>query len=237
MRSTKSRGMRSSTRASVASALYATTRMPIRFWSFTSLTPARGLVAQLLAEHELLDLPRRRARELVDLANLLGPLLTCQPGVLHRVLDFEERGCRRPRQRPYERAAVLAEPLVVRSHERDLGHPGYVQQHLFDLRRADVAAAADDDVALAVDDRQVAVGIQHADVAGRVPVVLPEDLLRELGVRVAEEALGPATPDLARPTGRDVAPVVVDEPDLVAFHRPAVGVDALLRRLVPTRAG
>ena len=47
--------------------------------------PARGSAgspagAQLLAQDELLDLARRRARQLVDRAQLLGPLLPGQAG-------------------------------------------------------------------------------------------------------------------------------------------------------------
>src|SRR5262245_53568295 len=48
-----------------------------------------GLVAHLLAQHELLDLARRRARELVLEAQLFGELLAREPGLLqvraHRV--------------------------------------------------------------------------------------------------------------------------------------------------------
>ena len=59
--------------------------------------------------------------------------------------------------------------------------PGKRRTKLLDLERRDVLAAADDDVLLAVDDREIAVVVEHADVAGRVPPVGVEALLRERG--------------------------------------------------------
>jgi hypothetical protein len=56
-------------------------------------------------------------------------------------------------------------------------------QHLLDLARVDVVAAADDEVLLAVDDEQVAVVVGVAEVAGVEPAVL-ERLRRRLGLVV-----------------------------------------------------
>ena len=69
---------------------------------------------------------------------------------------------------------------------------------LLDLGRAHVLAAADDDVLLAVGDREVAVGVEHADVAGHEPAVGANAAAVSGGIGVADEAVGPAAPDLAR---------------------------------------
>ena len=48
---------------------------------------------------------------------------------------------------------------------------GMLVEHLLDLARVDVVAAADDHVLLAVDDVEVAVLVLAADVAGGEPAV------------------------------------------------------------------
>ena len=129
-----------------------------------------------------------------------------------------------------ERAAESRRAAVGRGDDRDLGDAGHAHQQLLDLRRAHVLAAADDDVLLAIGDREVAVGVEHADVAGHEPTVGRERLRGQRRVGVADEAVGAAAPDLARLAGRHVVAVVVDEADLDAGQRRAVGVEALLAR-------
>ena len=85
----------------------------------------------------------------------------------HRV----EVRCGRARLHPHERAAALAEARIGRADDRDLGDAGHAQQLLLDLDRAHVLAAADDDVLLAVGDREEAVVVEHTDVAGHEPAV------------------------------------------------------------------
>ena len=70
---------------------------------------------------------------------------------------------------------VLAQALVGRGHDADLGHRVHAEQQLLDLLGADVLAAPDDDVRDPVGDGEVAVGVEHADVAGAVPAVGVED--------------------------------------------------------------
>ena len=103
--------------------------------------------------------------------------------------------------------------------------------------RAHVLAAADDDVLLAVGDRQVAVVVEDADVAGHVPAVGGERGGRRRRIGVSDEALRSLAPDLALSAGLDVAPLVVDQTYLDARHRPAVGVDTLVVRRFRGRAG
>ncbi len=101
----------------------------------------------------------------------------------------------------------------------------------------DVLAAADDDVLLAIGDREVAVVVEHTDVAGHEPAVGAERSLGRGLVGVTDEQLRPATPDLAGRTDFDVLAVVVDETDLDAGQRQPVGGDALVVRRVGGAAG
>ena len=78
---------------------------------------------------------------------------------------------RRAGREAHDRARVLAEPLVGRGDHRDLGDLRERGDRLLDLGRRDVLAAADDHVLHPVGDREEAVGVEHAHVAGAVPAV------------------------------------------------------------------
>jgi len=75
---------------------------------------------------------------------------------------------------PDDGRGVLAEPRVRCGHHHGFGDAGHAQQHLLDLRRADVLAAADDEVGLAVGDGEVTVLVEHAYVARVVSAVVVE---------------------------------------------------------------
>src|SRR5207247_11011058 len=63
-------------------------------------------------------------------------------------------------------------PFAVRaSDHRDFAHAGVPEQHLLDFARIDVGAAADDDVLGSILEREVAVGIERAEIAGMQPAV------------------------------------------------------------------
>ena len=79
-----------------------------------------------------------------------------------------------------ERRDELAPLLVGDADHRDLAHRVVRHQGVLDLDRGDVLAAGDDDVLLAVGDRDVAV-LERAAVAGVEPVA-PLRLLGGLGV-------------------------------------------------------
>ena len=63
----------------------------------------------------------------------------------------------------------LAPLLVGQPDHRAVAHRGVLHQRLLDLGRVDVEAAGDDHVLQAVDDEQVALVVEVADVAGVVP--------------------------------------------------------------------
>ena len=65
-----------------------------------------------------------------------------------------------------DRDRHFAEPLVGRAEHRRFGDVGAGVAGRLDLGRRDILAAADDDVLLAVDDEQIAVLVEIADVAG-----------------------------------------------------------------------
>src|SRR4051812_39342601 len=143
-----------------------------------SRRPSYSCSSQLLTQHELLHLAGRGPREVVDDAHVLRPLDPCQPRArqmgTHALETHTRSRCLRPGQHPHERARVLAHALVGRGHDRRLGHTRHVQQLLLDLRGADVLAAPDDDVLLAVGDREVPVVVDDPDVARDIPAVVDE---------------------------------------------------------------
>ena len=65
----------------------------------------------------------------------------------------------------------LAADLVWHADHRALEHAGVPVQHLLDLARIDIFAAADDHVLGSVDDVEVPVGVDIADVTGVQPTV------------------------------------------------------------------
>ncbi len=70
-----------------------------------------------------------------------------------------------------DRGDVLAEPLVGGADHRDLAHAGVRREDVLDLERMDVLAARDDHVVDPPVDPQVAVGVEVAGIARRVPAV------------------------------------------------------------------
>ena len=162
-------------------------------------------------------------REVLDPVQRLRPLLAGQAGggeVLAHLVEGR-RGARpraaarrRPRAR---RAGRRARPTTLTS-----ATAVQAEHQLLDLLGADVLAAADDDVGHAIGDGEVAVVVEHADVAGAVPAVVVEDGGGQLGVGVADEAVGTPAEDLA----------VVVEADLDAGQRASVGAEALVLGVV-----
>lgn len=151
---------------------------------------------------------------------LLGPLLPGDPGVLEVRADVVEGGHRMAVPQPQHGGGVFAEPRVGRRHHHRLGDGRHAQQHLFDLECADVLAAADDHVGLAVGDGQVPIRVEDADVTGVVPPVVVEGPVGQGVVGVAETEVGAPREDLA----------VVGESDLDAGAGIAVGVEAFVLR-------
>ena len=143
--------------------------------------PRRG-VGDVLADPELLHLAARGARKVVDLDAVPRAIsAVATPAALEVRAHLVERRHRVPGPDPQHRGGALAEPRVGRGHHHGLGDArACVEQHLLDLERADVLAAADDDVGLAVGDGEVAVVVEHADIACAVPAVVVEGLARSV---------------------------------------------------------
>ena len=170
-----------------------------------------------LPDQELLDLAARGPREVLDPCSSSGHFCraTPPPSKCARTSSSVGMSCPSLMRRT---AAVLTETGVRRGHHDRLGHGGHAQQHLLDLERADVLAAADDDVGLAVGDGQVAVVVEDADVTGVVPAVVVECFRGQLVVGVAQAQIRTAAEDLA----------VLGQPDLDAGPRVAVGEQPLV---------
>ena len=106
------------------------------------------------------------------------------------ILKAEMRGSRKASQLLLRQTAGLvrvdhgdrhlAQPVVRHSEHAGLGDGGAGVDLRFDLGAGDILAAADDDVLLAVDDEQIAVLVDVADVAGADVAVRGEGGARSL---------------------------------------------------------
>src|SRR5690349_4819543 len=99
--------------------------------------------------------------------------------------------------RHHARARALAGARVSDAHDRDLAHERVAVEQVLDLTRAQLLTRADDDVLDAALDREVALVVQLAEVAGPEPAVRGEGVALERRIAVAHEELRPAGLDLA----------------------------------------
>ena len=129
-----------------------------------------------------------------------------------------------------EHADPLAEHRVGHRHGRGHGDGGMGRHGLLDLDRADVLAAAEDEVRRPAGQGEVAVGVEFADVAHPHPAVLREQLVVVGATEVAEAERRPAASRLSAPRFRDVA-IAVEEPHLHLRHDPARGAEPAVQRV------
>ena len=76
-----------------------------------------------------------------------------------------------PGTRHHDRGDVLAEHLVRHADDGRFEDRRVLVQHLLDLARVDVVAAADDHLLLAIDEEQVAVLVEVAEITGGEPAL------------------------------------------------------------------
>ncbi|TVU48510.1 hypothetical protein EJB05_08148, partial [Eragrostis curvula] len=158
----------------------------------------RRYLARLLPELDLLDLPQRVPGQRVDDHHFLGHHEPRHAGaavgddvvLAHRtggsLIPGDDEGARR-----------LAPARVRHGDDGGVADGRVAEEHLLHLLAADVLPAADDHVLGPVLDLDVAVGVDHADVAGEEPAALEGGLV---GLRVLEVPLhhaAPAQHDLA----------------------------------------
>ena len=106
-------------------------------------------------------------------------------------------------------------------------------QHLLDLDRVDVLAAGDDHVLLAVDERQIAVLAELAQVASEEPAVPDCVAGRVFHLPIADEDVVAADDELADLTSRKVLTELVGDPEVDQQRRLPHGpssVDDVLHR-------
>jgi hypothetical protein len=143
------------------------------------------------------------------------------------------RGRHLPLQHHAGQHLLLAQ-LVLDRHHRRLRHLGMGEQHRLHLGGGNILAGAADDVLLAVDEVQHAVGSARDDVAGVEPPLPPGRLRRRRIVEIAREAAPArrcrrmAHQHLAGLAVRHIAVVLVDDPHLDARHGAAEGARAHL---------
>ena len=115
----------------------------------------------------------------------------------------------------------LAPALVGQPEDGDLAHGRVADDDLLDLDRVDVLAAGDDHVLLAVDERDVAVLVDLAEVAGVEPAAAERVGRRPGQHPVAGEDVLAAHEQLADVADRDVPVVGVDQAGLDVLQRAA----------------
>ncbi len=165
-----------------------------------------------LDEQPALDLSGAGPRQLGDELDRLRHLVRgeARAGVVDQLVGVEVAGG------DHERGHRLSPPAILAAGDGNLGDGGMLQQGRFDAIRADVLAAADDQVVAAALHPEVPVVVEAAEIAGVKPAVAGK---RRRGDR------GPADEDLT----------VVD-PDLGAGKGPAGRADARGRLTGPERA-
>ena len=129
-----------------------------------------------------------------------------------------------------EHAHPLAEQRVGHGHGGGDRHGGMGGHHLLDLDRADVLAAADDEVRRPAGQPQVAVGVQLADVAHPHPAVLGVQLVVVGAAQVAHAQRRPAANRLSAAGIRDVL-VAVEQPHLHLGDDPPGGPQPVVPRV------
>src|ERR1700682_4206240 len=176
-----------------------------------SLLSGRETLAQWL----LVDLPGRGLGQLVD---DLPTRRDFEGGeqVATVLLDARELGARREDD---DGVDLLASDLVGTPDDRRSPHRRVLEQHVLDLARIDVLAAADDHVLLAVDEEEEAVLVAVPDVP-RVEPTVEQRLRRGIGtVEVAPHDVRTAHAELAAdPRPRDRS-LLVEDDDLLAPRR------------------
>src|SRR6266851_10267295 len=179
--------------------------------STTSFTPLSGpppdggralwlssRAREVFGDEPALDLAGRRARDRLDEVQPLGHLEVGQPltGVGQQLLLSRGRG------QDDSRRDLLA-PRWMRDSKGDgLLHRRVALEHLVDLARRDLFAAAVDELFDAADEAQVAGAVERALVAGAKPPVYKRVGVRLRVVLVPVHHIPPPDDDLAGSAGR-----------------------------------
>src|SRR5437763_86505 len=152
--------------------------------SGSGMLSSSSLRRVLLAELVLQDFSGRVARQHVDDLQLLGDLLGHQACFAAEVEDVLEVGRRLLVGGDDDRARPLPRRVVGQTDHGDVADAGVREQQVLDFLGADGLALADDDVLESARDRDVAVGILEAEVAGAEPAVVVEGVGIERRVHV-----------------------------------------------------
>ncbi|MCY1278210.1 hypothetical protein D9M70_269310 [compost metagenome] len=174
----------------------------------------------------LLDLSGRRHGQFLQHADGLGDLEDAEmlTAIRHQFVD----GGGPLRLEHHEGTDCLAPAQMRQAHHRRIGNGRMAQQDFLDLDGRHVLAAGLDHILLAVQEQQLPVGVEHAQVARVVPA---KPAHGSRGVRVlvvAQHDIGPAMHDFASLTRPEQAAVVIHDCHVVD-HRglPPIAAKAL----------
>ena len=131
-----------------------------------------------------------------------------------------------------ERDHLLAQQRVRPADDRCRGNCRVQQQHVLDVARVDVEAAADDEVLAAVHHHQVAVGVDVPDVAGVQPPVHDRSSRRRLVPPVAGHDPGRRDAHLSVDARRQLLAIRALDPQPHSRQRPAdAAITTRIRRV------
>jgi hypothetical protein len=130
-------------------------------------------------------------------------------------------------------------PLVRHADDGGQADPGVGQQDVFDLARVHVEPATDDHFLASVDDGEVAIGVEPADVAAVEPALLVDRLAGGLGAAEAQSGLWPANCRLLDPVETEMAGAGdgTESVLVMSFESADHPLDAAMRRAAAMRAG
>src|SRR5258707_400726 len=116
--------------------------------------------------------------------------------------------------RPDKGVDAFGEDRIRAADHRAFDDAGMMAEDVLDLDAIDLVAGAIDHVLLAVEDAEISVRVDGADVAG-APIATGEARARRLGVvPVAGDHHGPRDPELARSARGNLAPRLVADQDI-----------------------
>src|SRR5713226_915864 len=188
--------------------------MPLKMAAFTTHSSRFSGAAgrQAFAQHLLVDLPGGCLGKVLDHVPARGHLERSQPfpavlfhlGEIHGVSQYEH--C----------MDLFSANLVEAAHDGSSLDPRVLEQHVFDLARVDVLAAADDHVLLAVDEEVVPVLIDVADVARVQPATANRVGSRLRIAEIAQHDVPAAEANLAALARCDLAVVGIEHRHVLA---------------------
>ena len=199
--------------------------------SFVVMTTLYSLQSRsdVLAKSAFGDLPARGSRQLVEDFESFGQQFL-RNTLLQKVFDEGGQVQYAGLLKLHEHAHTFAEDRVRHRDGRGHSDCGMCRDRFFDLDRADVLSAAQDEVRRAAREREVALVVQLADVTHPHPAVFGVQLVVVGAIQIAEAQRRSAAGRLPA-TGLGDVEVPVEQSHLHLRHDPARGAQPAVQRI------